>query len=110
VRDSANNKFNKLLTYHFRASGLAEIYWRGKFDHHCTAWSESSPDATRFGTSVQLTGRGTAAVARYWSADGKHAQVVTPLERIATATKALEGKRPGVRGRSRQPTWQPIWQ
>jgi hypothetical protein len=74
-----------------RASGLVEIYWRGKFDFHSTMASTSAPNTTRFGTSVQLTARGTAAVARYWKNGGKRSQVVTPMDRVTTG-----------RGRSRQ--------
>ncbi|KAF9039588.1 hypothetical protein BDP27DRAFT_1435243 [Rhodocollybia butyracea] len=38
-----------------KASGLVEIYWRGKVDHHGTLTSVSQPGYTRFGTSIQIT-------------------------------------------------------
>jgi hypothetical protein len=66
-----------------------EISWRGKLDYHCTMASRSAPGVTRFGTSVQLTGKGTAAVARFWAAGGEVAQATTPADRIVTATNAL---------------------
>lgn len=65
-----------------------EVYWRGKMDYHCTMASRSAPGVTRFGTSVQLTGKGIAAVARFWAAWGKVAQTTTPVDRIVTATNA----------------------
>jgi hypothetical protein len=44
--------------------------------------SESTPGTTRFGTSVQLTARGTAAVNRFWTQGAKRSAVITPADRL----------------------------
>lgn len=83
-----------------RCDGLVEIYWRGKFDFHGTMASESSADTTRFGTSVQLTGKGTAAVARFWAAGGIVAQSTTPDDRMSAMEASLGPGRPQKKQRS----------
>lgn len=47
---------------------------------------------TRFGTSVQLTGKGTAAVARYWASGGDVAQSTTPEDRLIGVAAALQDR------------------
>ncbi|KAF8868942.1 hypothetical protein BD779DRAFT_1458818, partial [Infundibulicybe gibba] len=66
-----------------RCSGLVEIYWRGKVDFHSTMASHSPRGVTRFGTSVQLTRKGTAAVARHWKNGGLRKRIVTANDRLA---------------------------
>jgi len=70
------------------ACGLVEIFWRGKHDFHSTMLSNSPENATRWGTSVQLTQRGVNAVAKYWEL-GNFERVCTPQERIQTAYKRV---------------------
>ncbi|KIY61786.1 hypothetical protein CYLTODRAFT_447540 [Cylindrobasidium torrendii FP15055 ss-10] len=45
-----------------KAKGLVEIMWRGKEDPHGTLMGSEPPNATRFGTSIQLTKRGVDAI------------------------------------------------
>lgn len=54
--------------------------------------SVSTTDTTRFGTSVQLTGRGTQAVAHFWASGGDVTQSTTPADRIETVTTKLSEK------------------
>ncbi|KAF7296617.1 Polyketide synthase PksM [Mycena chlorophos] len=50
-----------------RCSGLVEIYWRGKLDFHGTMQSTDNDGFTRFGTSVQITKKGAAAMNGIWN-------------------------------------------
>lgn len=75
-----------------RCDGLVEIYWRGKLDFHCTTASRSAANTTRFGTSVQLTGKGAAAVARYWTSGGDVTQSTTPEDRLIAVAAALQDR------------------
>ncbi|KZT55308.1 hypothetical protein CALCODRAFT_417995, partial [Calocera cornea HHB12733] len=43
-------------------NGPVEIFWRGSMDEHATMSSTSIGNATRFGTSIQITRRGTQAM------------------------------------------------
>ena len=58
-----------------------KIFWRGKHDFHVTMSSTSPPNATRWGSSVQLTQRGINAVERFWGA-GIMKKVFAPQECI----------------------------
>ncbi|KAG5220308.1 Polyketide synthase PksM [Salix suchowensis] len=73
--------------------GLVEVFWRGKVDSHATMRSRSKAEYTRFGTSIQLTQKGTSAVANFWAARGNPALVVTPLDRIAAIHSPQHKKR-----------------
>lgn len=76
-----------------RCNGLVEIYWRGKIDYHCTMASASATNVTRFGTSVQLTGRGADAVAHFWASGGDIEQATTATDRIEAAVAGIARKR-----------------
>lgn len=52
--------------------------------------SVSATNVTRFGTSVQVTGRGADAVARFWASGGNVPQSTTPDDRIQNATKRVK--------------------
>ncbi|KAF9488407.1 hypothetical protein BDN71DRAFT_1457361 [Pleurotus eryngii] len=73
--------------------GLVEVFWRGKVDSHATMRSRSKAEYTRFGTSIQLTQKGTSAVANFWAARGNPALVVTPLDHIAAIHSPQHKKR-----------------
>ncbi|KAF4596300.1 hypothetical protein EYR38_007677 [Pleurotus pulmonarius] len=75
------------------ANGLVEVFWRGKVDSHATMRSRSKAEYTRFGTSIQLTRKGTSAVANFWAARGNPALVITPLDRIAAIHSPQHKKR-----------------
>ncbi|KAG6820142.1 hypothetical protein H0H93_004846 [Arthromyces matolae] len=75
-----------------KCKGLVQIYWRGKFDFHGTMMSQSPADATRFGTSVQLTEKGTQAVSRFWEKGAADILAVTPKQRIDTARSRSKQK------------------
>ncbi|KII87045.1 hypothetical protein PLICRDRAFT_72159, partial [Plicaturopsis crispa FD-325 SS-3] len=49
-----------------RASGLIDLFWRGKHNFHSTLHSESRPNATRWGTSVQMTTAVSNIAPRLW--------------------------------------------
>lgn len=70
------------------ACGLAEVFWRGKHDFHSTLLSSSPENATRWGTSVQLTQHGVNAVAKYWEL-GNFERACTSQEHIQTAYKRV---------------------
>ncbi|KAG6850005.1 hypothetical protein H0H93_002623 [Arthromyces matolae] len=72
-----------------RCEGLVSIYWRGKSDYHGTMRSQSAESVTRFGTSVQLTEKGTLAVNKFWSRGGDPDLAVTPHERVAVGMARL---------------------
>lgn len=63
------------------AQGLVEIFWRGKTDYHCTMRSYSSEEATRWGTSIQLTTKGANAADRFWQL-GRFSKIITPADRL----------------------------
>lgn len=55
--------------------------------------SVSTANTTRFGTSVQLTGKGTRAVARFWASGGDVTESTTPEDRLQNAVTKLSLKR-----------------
>ncbi|KAG6848866.1 hypothetical protein H0H93_013323 [Arthromyces matolae] len=73
-----------------QCKGLVQIEWRGKFDYHGTTKSQSEANVTRFGTSVQLTEKGTSAVNRFWGRGAAASLVVTPEDRVASALLKLK--------------------
>ena len=61
-------------------------------DYHSTMLSESPDDATRWGTSIQLTKRGVNAIGRYWE-NAKTSRAITPtdfLKRFAAKKKVFK--------------------
>ncbi|TCD59903.1 hypothetical protein EIP91_011208 [Steccherinum ochraceum] len=67
-----------------RSGGLVEIFWRGKQDWHATTKSTSPSECTRWGTSVQLTKKGVAAVARFHKQGAERGALVNAHDRIET--------------------------
>lgn len=64
-----------------RTDGLVEIWWRGKRDYHSTMASHSPKDVTRWGSSIQLTMRGVAAISKAWSM-GLFERSIRPIDRV----------------------------
>ncbi|KAH0578055.1 hypothetical protein H2248_005594 [Termitomyces sp. 'cryptogamus'] len=75
-----------------KSNGLISLYWRGKFDFHSTMASTSPEHATRFGTSIQLTSKGTSAVNRFWTNSARQSTVTTPLDRIQVGRERIQRK------------------
>ncbi|KDR65649.1 hypothetical protein GALMADRAFT_81643 [Galerina marginata CBS 339.88] len=62
---------------------LVEIFWRGKEDAHCTMYSESEENMTRFGSSTQLTHQGVLAAQNFWKNNGARNVLLTYKDRLA---------------------------
>lgn len=80
----------KLIDFYDRAQGLVETFWRGQYDFHGTLSSMDDDGFTRFGTSIQITGKGVNAMHKVWNvaelaASGHDVRNLARKSRVTTA-------------------------